>query len=103
MIAPDAGGSAAPSSLISRLGRGRADWTTDGSEDVKSTVEAIVDRVGRPACLSLLSVREVAFEGDTPEVDGVGVVARRGPAPRGQFGAVEADRYFGILADLLGA
>lgn len=103
MIAPDAGGSAAPSSLISRLGRGRADWTTDGSEDVKSTVEAIVDRAGRPACLSLLSVRDVALEGDTLEVDGVEVVARRNPAFRGEFGAVEADCDFGILEDLLGA
>jgi hypothetical protein len=41
---------------------GRADWATDGSEAVKSTVEAgtMVGKAGRPVCLSLLSVKDVA-------------------------------------------
>jgi hypothetical protein len=100
---PGGKGKAAPSSLMSRLGLGRAEWTTDGSEDVKSTVETMVDRAGRPACLSLLSVSEVALYGDWLIDDDGGTAASRDPGPRGELGAVEVKRDFGILEDLLGA
>jgi hypothetical protein len=56
----DALGKASRSSLRLRAGLSvPVDWTT---EAVESAAEMIVGRFGRPVCLNLLSVNEVAFD-----------------------------------------